>query len=115
MRKHFRFVFGGVITAALGLLVAVPALAGGEIYGTIHTTDGDAYTGPIRWDVNENFWDDELNAMKRERIKREDAGTRSASSASGSARTTATSSTPSPCRSGTSSGSTATATTSWSG
>jgi len=51
-----------------------PALAGGEIYGTIHLHDGTALTGPIRWDVNENFWDDELNASQRESVKKEDEG-----------------------------------------
>ena len=57
---------------AVVCLAATPTLAGGEIYGTIHLTDGKTLTGPIRWDVNENFWGDELNAVKREIVKKED-------------------------------------------
>lgn len=44
------------------------ARAGGEIYGTIHLESGRSYTGPIRWDLNENFWDDVLDAEKREQV-----------------------------------------------
>jgi hypothetical protein len=56
----------------LGLaFVASTALAGGEIHGTITTVDGDRYTGPIRWDKNENFWDDVIDATKTERVKAE--------------------------------------------
>jgi len=52
----------------IGLLLAIStAGAGGEIHGTIETRDGRTLTGPIRWDVNENFWDDRLNARKTER------------------------------------------------
>jgi len=50
---------------SIGLLVsAATAFAGGEIYGTIYTDRGDKLTGPIRWDKNENFWDDILDADK---------------------------------------------------
>lgn len=47
-----------------------PALvwAGGEIYGTIHTDRGETLTGPIRWDKNENFWDDVLDAQKPDKV-----------------------------------------------
>jgi hypothetical protein len=36
----------------------------GRICGVIHTRDGDTFEGPIRWDKNEAFWDDILNAIK---------------------------------------------------
>jgi hypothetical protein len=58
-----------VFCSLLGLLLAVStAVAGGEIHGTIETRDGRTLTGPIRWDVNENFWEDRLNARKAERL-----------------------------------------------
>ncbi len=58
-----------VIVSFLGLLAAVStAGAGGEIYGTIELRDGRTLTGPIRWDMNENFWDDRLDATKTERL-----------------------------------------------
>jgi hypothetical protein len=37
----------------------------GRICGTVHTRDGETYRGPIRWDKNEAFWDDILDATKR--------------------------------------------------
>jgi hypothetical protein len=55
-------------------LGASVALAGGEIYGTVTTVDGDQHTGPIRWDKNENFWDDMIDAVKMEGIKVEKEG-----------------------------------------
>jgi hypothetical protein len=36
----------------------------GRICGVIHTRDGEVFEGPIRWDKNEAFWDDLLNATK---------------------------------------------------
>jgi hypothetical protein len=61
----------------IGLIViAAPAAApraGGEIHGTITTTDGGALTGPIRWDRNENFWDDVLHARKGDAVYVEEA------------------------------------------
>jgi hypothetical protein len=42
--------------------------AGGNIYGTIHLESGRSYTGPIRWDLNEVYWDDVLDAEKREKV-----------------------------------------------
>jgi hypothetical protein len=36
----------------------------GRICGVIHTRDGDTFEGPIRWDKNEAFWDDILDATK---------------------------------------------------
>lgn len=52
----------------LGLLAPVAVLAGGEIYGTIRTDRGETLTGPIRWDKNENFWDDVLDAQKPDKV-----------------------------------------------
>lgn len=50
------------------LFLPLAAWAGGEIYGTIRTDRGDTYTGPIRWDNNENFWDDVLDAEKPDKV-----------------------------------------------
>jgi hypothetical protein len=36
----------------------------GRICGVIHTRDGDTFEGHIRWDKNEAFWDDILDATK---------------------------------------------------
>lgn len=44
-------------------------LAGGEIHGTVTTVDGDRHTGSIRWDKNENFWDDVIDVTKDDRVK----------------------------------------------
>ena len=57
----------------LVIFLAVGAVgAGGEIYGTIETTRGEVLTGPIRWDANDNFWGDQLNARKTEPIQERD-------------------------------------------
>jgi hypothetical protein len=37
----------------------------GRICGKIHTRDGETFKGPIRWDKNEAFWDDILDATKK--------------------------------------------------
>lgn len=55
---------------------ALPARAGGEIYGTVRTTGGEVYTGPIRWDKNEVAWDDFLEGHKDHKVKSRDPGTR---------------------------------------
>ncbi|MCK4428466.1 MAG: hypothetical protein KAW16_08295 [candidate division Zixibacteria bacterium] len=47
----------------------------GRICGVIHTRDGDTFEGPIRWDKNEAFWDDILDATK-EREGRHSEGRR---------------------------------------
>jgi len=61
--------------AALVLLVGLGAVhAAGDLYGTIRTSDGRELTGPMRWDKNENFWDDVLDASKIEQIEVEDDG-----------------------------------------
>ncbi len=56
----------------IGCGAAGAALAGGEIYGRIETTRGEVLTGSIRWDNNENFWDDTLDARKTERVDEQD-------------------------------------------
>lgn len=59
-----------LLTVLLGVLPGFsPALAGGEIYGTITTVRGEKLTGPIRWDKNENLWDDFLDAEKDRRVR----------------------------------------------
>jgi hypothetical protein len=50
-------------------MVPAPGRAGGELHGTVVTRHGDRWTGPIRWDKNENFWDDVLDATKEEEIE----------------------------------------------
>lgn len=64
---------------ALVLLAAAvpagPAAAGpGRIHGTVITRDGDRYTGTIRWDKNENYWDDVIDANKTARVWVRDRG-----------------------------------------
>ncbi len=47
----------------------------GRICGVVYTKDGETFEGPIRWDKNEAFWDDILDATKR-REGRSDEGRR---------------------------------------
>lgn len=63
-----RGVAPGIIALVLVALQAVPLLAGGEIYGTMYLQNGRQYSGPIRWDQNEVFWDDVLDAEKHEQV-----------------------------------------------
>lgn len=37
----------------------------GRIYGKVYTDDNEVYEGWIRWDKNEAFWDDVLDATKK--------------------------------------------------
>ena len=37
----------------------------GRICGVVYTRDGETFEGPIRWDRNEAFWDDILDATKK--------------------------------------------------
>ncbi len=37
----------------------------GRICGTVQTRDGETFRGPIRWDKNEAFWDDIMDATKK--------------------------------------------------
>ena len=66
MNRSFVAFFG------VGLVLTGITMAGGEIYGTIETTRGEFLTGPIRWDTNENFWDDRLDARKADPIESTD-------------------------------------------
>jgi len=56
------------VSLALGLVLAVPALASdsGYIYGRVTTVDRDVYEGELRWGNEESFWDDTFNATKYE-------------------------------------------------
>lgn len=59
---------------ALGLLYyLLPSNAkaeSGRIYGTIRTIDGEDFEGWIRWDKNEAYWDDIIDATKERKGKR---------------------------------------------
>jgi hypothetical protein len=57
-----------ILSTALLLVPMTGAGAGGEIHGTITTNDGRTLTGPVRWDRNENFWDDVLDASKDDAV-----------------------------------------------
>ncbi len=83
----------------LGLLIYLTpedaSAASGRIYGTIRTIDGEQFEGWIRWDKNEAYWDDILDATKerkshkaRKKYRRKDKryGSWSFSWSSGSAR-----------------------------
>lgn len=52
----------------IGLLVYLTPVdasaASGRLYGTIQTVDGEQFEGWIRWDKNEAYWDDILDATK---------------------------------------------------
>jgi hypothetical protein len=55
-----------VVAASCVLCLVQGALATdhGFIFGTITTKSGDHYAGRIRWDHNEGFWDDLIDATK---------------------------------------------------
>lgn len=60
-----------LLAGLLGLLAMVPAArldaaadVRGWIYGTVETTAGKTYTGLLRWDGEEAFWDDHFNGSK---------------------------------------------------
>jgi len=63
-----------IVRASCLLVIALacghpaPLSAGGEIHGTVHVAEGRSYTGSIRWDINEVFWDDVLDAEKSEQV-----------------------------------------------
>ncbi len=75
------------VTAAL-LLSAAPAQAKhdrqGYIYGKVTTRSGNVYTGLLRWDTEEAFWDDLFHSYKEtrpytesmEKIERSGSGNR---------------------------------------
>lgn len=59
---------------ALGLLYYLlpsnVSAESGRIYGTIRTIDGEDFEGWIRWDKNEAYWDDIIDATKERKGKR---------------------------------------------
>lgn len=57
-------VVGLVLAAMLATADAAVAEDYGFLFGTVTTEWGDEYTGRIRWDKNEGFWDDVLDATK---------------------------------------------------
>lgn len=57
-----------LIFASLASASAAPAAENqGYLYGTVETTSGQKYTGFLRWDDEEAFWDDLYNASKDNR------------------------------------------------
>ncbi len=73
--KHLNALALPVLLGALGvfggLALAAPAAhaGGGALYGTVTTQAGDTHTGEIRWDKNENYWDDYLDARKNDEVE----------------------------------------------
>jgi hypothetical protein len=65
-----------VLLLVVGFCITSAVAGGGELYGAIHTTEGQVLTGPIRWDKNENYWDDYLDARKSEPVVVEEEGNR---------------------------------------
>ena len=64
-----------VVATMIGVLGSVwPVQAGGEIHGTILTEEGKEFTGPIRWDKNENYWNDILDARKEDTVYDREGG-----------------------------------------
>ena len=67
----------------LAVIVAIVVILGQEVlaedhgflFGTVTTDEGDEYTGRIRWDKNEGFWDDVIDATKYDE-ERADSGAR---------------------------------------
>jgi len=59
-----------VIGIAFYFLPSNAKAESGRIYGTIRTIDGEEFEGWIRWDKNEAFWDDILDANKEKKSKR---------------------------------------------
>jgi hypothetical protein len=50
--------------ASIRYEIETPLSGTNRLYGTVHTRDGEAYTGYIRWDRNEGSWTDLLDATK---------------------------------------------------
>lgn len=63
MKKAILF---GFVLIGMVLYVTVDELqaGSGRIYGELHTIDGETFEGWIRWDKNEAYWDDILDATK---------------------------------------------------
>lgn len=64
-RSPVFFVFPVILALAVPVLAGA---AGGAIHGSVHTKSGETLTGELRWDRNENFWDDRLDGSKEEEI-----------------------------------------------
>jgi len=60
-----------ILCAVASMPLPALAAANGGLYGTITTDRGETLTGNIRWDKNENFWDDLLDATKKDKVKLE--------------------------------------------
>lgn len=54
------------LLAALSCGVAAAQDNAGFIFGTVKTTSDKSYTGTLRWDDEEAFWDDHFNSAKEE-------------------------------------------------
>lgn len=52
------------VAAVVGVVQVAAAADHGFIFGTIATKSGEQYSGRIRWDRNEGFWDDLIDATK---------------------------------------------------
>jgi hypothetical protein len=63
-----RSAFICLFLAALLLPAPARATESGVLYGTVLTRDGRTLQGELRWDRNENFWDDLLDATKEEEV-----------------------------------------------
>ena len=65
-----------ILTVAIAMTVLFSAVLvsaqTGRIYGRVYTQDDEAYEGIIRWDKNEVFWDDLLDATKHVDARGED-------------------------------------------
>ncbi len=57
-------IFLLAVAAVVVLSPVAEATDHGFIFGTITTKSGDQHTGRIRWDRNEGFWDDLIDATK---------------------------------------------------
>jgi hypothetical protein len=64
MRRVILSVTGAGLLV-LFLLSPLLLAQAGRICGTVHTRDGETFEGPIRWDKNEAFWDNILDATKK--------------------------------------------------
>lgn len=53
-----------LLAGTAALILATSARAQGFIYGRIYTESGNTYTGALRWNKEEAFWDDQFNATK---------------------------------------------------
>ncbi len=65
-RTVWTTILASAALATLGF-AAAPAVADdprGYLYGTIETEKGKSYTGVLRWDGEEAFWDDHFNGSK---------------------------------------------------